>query len=80
MSQDKPHIFVARFIVPLLTGVRRKLLHSQTLHVVKAGESSPQKMTVRFVMLHTIMAHSSVLCPWQSKNRVGEFFFFAGLT
>ena len=53
MSQDKRHIFDARFIVPLLTGARGKLLHSQTLHVVKAGETSPYKMTVRFVMLHT---------------------------
>ena len=36
MSQDKLHIFDARFIAPLLTGARGKLLHSQTLHVVKA--------------------------------------------
>lgn len=51
MSQDKLHIFYARFIVPLLTGARGKLIQSQTLHVVKAGEAN--KMTVRFVMLHT---------------------------
>jgi len=52
MSQDKLQIFDARFIVPLLTGARGKMLHSQTLHVVKARETSPYKMTVR-VMLHT---------------------------
>lgn len=80
MSEDKRHIFDASFIVPLLTGARGKLLHSQTLHVVKAGETSPYKMTVRFVMLHIqIKAHSNVLCPRQSQNR-GEFFFFAGST
>ena len=39
LSEDKRHIFDASFIVPLLTGARGKLLHSQTLHVVKAGES-----------------------------------------
>ena len=43
MSQDKRYIFDASFIVPLLTGARGKLLHSQTLHVVKAGETSPYK-------------------------------------